>query len=169
MPYFHNISPRITAAFVRARSCGDYYLGYLHAAWYYGVILYLKIKAASFCVRARDYDFCNKPISIGLADTMAALRRRISTLRYIQKKGVCPSLLSLILFYSCVQERVKPFDEFANRAGRNDHCARFSLISLPVRRPVCLYTCPRSPRTRRRPPAGSLAWNNWISLNLSPR
>lgn len=40
-------------------------------ARYYGVILYSKIKAASFRVRARDYDSCNKPISIGRHNSRA--------------------------------------------------------------------------------------------------
>jgi len=65
-----------------------------HAGRYYGVILYFKItKAASFRVRARDYDSCNKPISI---DTMAALRRRISTLYTEKRLSPLPSPSTLL-------------------------------------------------------------------------
>lgn len=116
-------------------------------ARYYGVILYSENKSRVFSRARRDYDSCNKPISIG-RHTMAAPRRRIATL-YIREKerGALPRFLPLFFFIS-IRTRIKLFDEFANGAGRNNYCSLYPCL-LP------------DPRTRRRPPAAdSLARNN---------
>lgn len=151
MPYFHNVSPRITVAFVRARSCGDYYPGRLHAARYYGVILYLKIKATSFRVRAQDYDSRNKPISIGRHNGRASPENFNVTL-YTKKKGAPAPSFSRPSFY--------PRPRASKTVRRICERSREETIiapGIPARSPACLPICLRSPRTRRRPPAGSLA------------
>lgn len=134
---FRHALPRLSCALARAVIIIPAACTLL--ARYYGVILYSKIKATSFRVRARDYDSCNKPISIGRHNSRA-LPENFNAICTEKRR---PPLLHPPLFIH-VRERMEPFDEFANGAGRNDHCTRFSLYPWPIRHPVCLPDPPES-------------------------
>lgn len=111
-------------------------------------------KSRVFSRARRDYDSCNKPISIGRHTMAAPLAEELQ--RYaIYAKGKSRLSLSHFLpfFFIPTRMRIKLFDEFANGAG-------IEMIIAPDSPciPVCLSACLLPDlRTRRRPPADSLA------------